>query len=89
MATKIELDRELELFDKELPRLISAGAVGKFVLIGDGECVGVWDTYEDALQAGYQSFGLNTRFMVKKIEGIAGIQFFTRDIAPCQASRST
>jgi hypothetical protein len=84
-----ELNREFQLYEDELPRLISEGAVGKFVLIGDGKCAGVWDTYEDALQAGYQGFGLDKRFLVKKIEGIAGIQFFTRDIAPCQASRST
>ena len=77
------LKAEREIFEKEKARLLADGSGGKFVLIGQGSVVGVWDTYEDALTAGYGKFGLNTRFMVKKIEGIERVQFFTRDIS-CQ-----
>jgi hypothetical protein len=85
---KNELDREIKVYEKVKDRLIGEGKLGKFALIGSDEYVGEWDSYEDALKAGYQKFGLENRFLVKKIEGIEGLLFFTRDIA-CQASHSS
>jgi len=48
-----------------LPRLLSEE--GKFVVIRGQEVAGTWGTYEDALQAAYERFGL-TPFLVKKIQ---------------------
>ena len=79
-----DLADELAVYEKEKDRLISAKYVGNFVVIGKGEVIGVWDTYRDALKSGYEKFGLDTRFLVKKIEAIEGIQFFTRNIAGCR-----
>lgn len=58
---------------------------GKFVLIHGDELSGVWGTYEDALQAGYDKFGLSP-FLVKRIQWMETVQNITRDISLCQAS---
>jgi hypothetical protein len=78
------LEKELETYARELPNLLANER--KFVLIHGEEIAGFWDTYEDALQAGYQRFGL-TPFLVKRVEGIETVQYFTRDISICQSSR--
>lgn len=52
---------------------------GKYVLIHRRQNAGIWDTYEDALQAGYQQFGLKL-FLVKRIQGVEGIQSFSREL---------
>jgi hypothetical protein len=82
-----DLKTEIQAYESMKNRLVAEGHVGKFALLAKSSLVGLWDTYEDALQAGYQNFGLAERFLVKKVEGIEGIQFFSRDIT-CQASRS-
>lgn len=55
---------------------------GKFVLIRGDKIVGVYDTYQDALQAGYDEFKLEP-FLVKQIRFVETIQFFTRDLSSC------
>jgi hypothetical protein len=59
------LERELKTYCRELPRLLREE--GKYVVIRDQEVAGTWATYEDALQAGYERFGL-VPFLVKKIQ---------------------
>jgi hypothetical protein len=51
-------------------------------LVHGNDVVGVWDSYEDALKEGYRQFGLQP-FLVKRIEAIEQVHFFTRDLAPC------
>jgi hypothetical protein len=75
------LEKEMATFTRELPRLIKE-AQGKYALVKDGEIAAVFDTYEDALTAGYGRFGLET-FMVKQISALERGQHFTRSIAPC------
>ena len=84
MMTTENLTAERELYEKEKDRLLAEGNGGKFVVIGKGQIVGVWDTYADALKVAYQQFGVDTRFLVKRIEGIEEVQFFSRDITACQ-----
>ena len=55
---------------------------GKFVLIRGDKIVGVYDTYQDALQAGYDEFKLEP-FLVKQIRFVEAVQFFTRDLSSC------
>jgi hypothetical protein len=81
----LELQSELEIYEREKERLIAAGDQGKFAVIGDGALAGVFDTYEDALKVGYNRFGLETRFLVKKVEAVEGVLYFTRDIGTCRA----
>jgi hypothetical protein len=72
------LSHELDTYARALPSLRAAN--GKFVLIRDAEVVKVYDTYGDALQAGYEKFGVDTPFLVKQIQQVERIQQFSRDI---------
>jgi hypothetical protein len=75
------LEKELATYHRKLPDLVSQE--GKFVLIQGDSIAGIWDTYEDALQAGYEKFKLSP-FLVKRIEWAEKIQYFTRDLSGCQ-----
>ena len=74
---------ELSTYEREKELLVN-GNEGRYVVIRDDIVAGIWDTYEDALKAGYERFGLE-QFLVKQIQGIDRIQFFTRDIEICQS----
>ena len=76
------LENELAVYHRELPNLLPDE--GKYVLIHGNAVAGVWETYEDALKAGYERFSLKP-FLVKKIQGVEQIQFFSRDMPLCQS----
>src|SRR5262245_33773914 len=75
----VALEKELETYKRELPRLIQEGGQGKFALVHGDSVDSVWDTWKDALQAGYDRFGLEP-FLVKEIQETERPVFFTRDI---------
>jgi hypothetical protein len=75
------LEKEMQTYERELPNLLQQE--GKFALIHGVEVGGVYDTYEDALKAGYEKYGLGP-FLVKRIQAVEQVQFFTRDIVPCR-----
>lgn len=81
MTDTERLKIELATYEREKLRLI-AESEGKYVLIHGNDVAGVWDTYEDALKAGYAEFKLDP-FLVKQIQGVDRIHFFTRDLAVC------
>jgi len=58
------LETEYATFVSLLPRL--AHEEGKFALIHRSDLAGVYETYQDALAAGYEKFGLKP-FLVKQI----------------------
>jgi hypothetical protein len=58
------LEQEIATYNRHLPELL--GQQGKFVLIKGTEIAGTFDSYQDALTAGYQRFQLNS-FLVKQI----------------------
>jgi hypothetical protein len=74
------LEKELETYHRELPNMLTNE--GKHVLIHEDNVAGFWDTYEDALQAGYERFGLKP-FLVKRVQAVETVQYFTRDIKIC------
>jgi hypothetical protein len=76
MATAETLKAEIETYNRNKQRLVAQGD-GKFVVIQGCDIAGVWDTYEDALQAGYEKFGL-TPFLVKQIEAFERLRCITR-----------
>lgn len=79
-----KLDKEVETYKRLLPTLLDR--TGKYALIKGDELAGVWDTYADAIQAGYDRFGL-TGFMVKQILPFEPVHYFTRNSQPkCQPS---
>ena len=73
------LANELATYERHKSELVCANE-GKYVLIHGDEIAGIWDTYKDALGAGYKQFGLQP-FLVKQILGIERVQFFTRDLS--------
>ncbi len=79
---EMALEKELETYKRELPKLVASGQ-GKYVLIQDSIVVGVYDTYADAIQEGYGHFGVAKPFLVKQINALENVQFFTRDIGLC------
>jgi hypothetical protein len=71
------LERDLAAYKNLLPTLtVSAG---KFALFYKGEHQGVFDSYTDALDAGYKLAGLEP-FLVKQILTTEYVAYFTRDI---------
>jgi hypothetical protein len=78
MAAEL-LANELATYERHKSELVKTHE-GKFVLIHGDEISGIWDTYQDALSAGYKQFGMQP-FFVKQILEIERVQFITRDIS--------
>ncbi len=72
-----ELDRDLAKFRELLPTL--KASEGKFALVYNGELKGVFETYSDALDAGYKLAKLEP-FLVRRISSAEYVAYFTRDI---------
>ena len=80
------LEREMEVFQRELPALLaSAGAKGRYALVGGDppELVGVYPTDEEAIQTGYARYGLAAAFLVKLVTEPEPPRYFSRNIRPC------
>ena len=71
------LEKELETYRENLPSLLADE--GKFALIHDGEVMGTFDTYSDALTEGYKLFKLEP-FLVKQIQAIEQVHFIARAV---------
>ena len=82
MMASRELVKEIETYKTHLAEW--ADREGKFVLIGGAEVCGFFDTYEEALTAGYGRFGL-VPFLVKKVLQQQRTHFVTRLTAPYPA----
>jgi len=74
------LEREIQTYQKELQNLLQHE--GKFVLIHESDIAGFFETYEDAIKAGYEKYGLQP-FLVKRVQAVEQIQYFTRDLIEC------
>jgi len=74
------LEKEIDTYRRELPNLL--GSEGKFVVIEGDKIIGTFSSYEDALKIGYEKCGLKP-FLVKKIQAVEQVQYFTRDLIPC------
>jgi hypothetical protein len=85
----VTLERELEAFGKQLPELLKdEGKRGKYALVHGDDIDSVWPTIEDALQAGYDRFGLDV-FLVKEITEREKPQYFSRNVKRCPSSPAT
>jgi hypothetical protein len=74
------LERELATYHASLESLLEHE--GKFVVIQGEMIAGTWQTYEDALKAGYDQFGL-TPFMVKQILAVEPVHYLTHGTPVC------
>jgi hypothetical protein len=59
--------REWAVYLRELPRWLAEGQEGRFVLIKDGEVIGLWDTWRETVDTGRARFGM-VPFMVHEIQ---------------------
>src|SRR5690348_5731013 len=73
------LEKDLKTYQKKLPELLAHE--GQFVLIHEGEVAGFFDTYPDAVQAGYERFELRP-FLVKQVRAVEQVQFLLVDPWP-------
>ena len=75
------LENELQYYRLHLIDMLGVNDIneGKFTLIKGGDIQGPFDTYEDAIGAGYDRYGL-VPFLVKKIERVETVLEFTRDL---------
>ena len=60
-------EQEIATYLRELPHLLAEAYAGRHVLVKGDKLHSVWDTREDAIQAGRKSFGLEPIF-VKTID---------------------
>jgi hypothetical protein len=58
---------EWNTYRREVGRLLAEGHAGRHVLIKGERILGIWDTDEEAMTAGYQQF-LNEAFLVHRIQ---------------------
>lgn len=70
------LETEIKTYNDHLNELVAN--VGKFVLIKGTDVAGVFDTYSDALKAGYAKFKLE-QFLVKQIAPGERVMSFSRN----------
>ena len=71
------LARELATYNSHLTELM--GEQGKFALVAEDRVLGTFDTYRDALTAGYAARGLEP-FLVKQIASHELVANFTRSL---------
>lgn len=76
------LEKELETYNAHRDELLQHE--GKFVVIQGNHVAGIWQTYEDALKAGYNEFKLES-FMVKQILAVEPIHYVTRGTPTCHS----
>jgi hypothetical protein len=60
------LAAELDTYHRELGRLLAEGHAGRWVVVKGNEVVSTWDTFDDAIQVGYDRFG-QTPFLVQQV----------------------
>jgi hypothetical protein len=75
------LEREIKTYKEKLPEL--QANEGKFVVICGDTVSGIFDSYQDALAAGYERCGI-TPFLVKQISSVEVLASFTRDLDLCR-----
>lgn len=52
------IETEWNIYRRELPRLLAEGQEGRWVLIKGEQIVGLFESRDEAVQAGYKSFGI-------------------------------
>lgn len=72
------LEQELETYQRLLSTTLAAEE-GRFALIAGSDLLGVFDSYNDALTAGYKERKLEP-FLVKRVATTESVAYFTRDI---------
>jgi hypothetical protein len=61
------LEKELETYLAHRPGWKKERRLGQWVLIHGDDVVGFFDSFDRAVQTGYERFGLDTAFMAREI----------------------
>lgn len=79
------LEHESQVYRLHLIDLLGVNNVneGKYTVIHGDEIAGAFDTYDAALEAGYNRYG-PVSFLVKKIQSVETVHYFSRDL-PCRS----
>ena len=75
-----ELEKELETYRRELPRLLQDHE-GQFVLIHGDRVDSFWPTEDAGYEAGCKRFGIEA-FLVKQVLRVEPIHFSSVDVIP-------
>jgi hypothetical protein len=77
----MSLNQELQVYRLQLIDMLGVNDVneGKYVVIKGMDVLGIFETYESALDHGYDHCGL-TPFLVKRIERNESILYFSRPV---------
>lgn len=78
------LEREMATYRKNLPEWSEHN--GRFVLIKSEDVIDFFSSYDDAIKAGYQRFGLEP-FLVKQVSTVEHVQYVTRLVSPYRPVR--
>lgn len=79
-SSGVALEKELETFRRELPGLLSDPANrGTFALVHGESVVNLYPTFDAALAAGYDKFGLGP-FLVKEVTDHEEPRYFSRNL---------
>jgi hypothetical protein len=78
----VELRTELQTYRDLLPLMLN-GHDGQYVVIKDTQTVHFSQTYQEALNWAYETFGLD-HFFVKKVAQDQDVAHFMRDLGPCR-----
>jgi hypothetical protein len=74
-------EKELAVYDAHLIDLLDSQ--GKYILIRGEEISGPFETFDEALDVGYDKYGLEP-FLVKQIHKAEPIHYFSRDLPACR-----
>jgi hypothetical protein len=76
----VALEKELDAFQRQLPALLADPAnKGRFALVSGETVEGLYPTFDEALGAGYDKFGLNP-FLVKEVTDHEEPRYFSRNL---------
>ncbi len=79
----MDLSIEHLAYKRHLGEMLKAHE-GHFVVIKDAVLEHFSRSYEDALDWGYEHFGIDGAFFVKKVAQDGDVVHFSRDIGPCR-----
>jgi hypothetical protein len=72
------LETEKATFEARRADLV-AEHEGEFAVVAGARVLGCWPTWEAALKAGYEAFGLEP-FMVKEVLAVDRVHYFSRPL---------
>jgi hypothetical protein len=80
----LAIKNEIITYRRELSRLLDEGHEGRVALIKGDQVISIWDTFEDAYQAGRERFGLDV-FIAQPIDPRDQLRVFPKELDPPEA----